>query len=501
MPYTINKTTGDVVAVVADGTVDSTLDIKLIGKNYAGYGELQNENFVALLENFANSTAPAKPIKGQVWFDSDKKKLKFYDGTKFRTTGGAEISDTEPTGLTTGDFWFNTATNQLWAYDATHLKYVLIGPQAAGSNQTEMVSRLATDTQNFTYPIIEGKVNGVTTFVVSANPTEFTMLVSPTNTIPGFSKIRPGITLAYTEGEGTDTQTGHGITQGAFRFFGTATNAEKLGGISADNYVVSVSGQPTTFTGDVEFGDYGFSVGLSTKRLRVNVNGSGAPVVAGLGDTVIFQTTVGQSTKTPLKLVGLDLLNGGAGEQYNIGSDASPYHIVHADIFKGIATQSDSITVGSFARYASTGNSGDTVAIRDGNGNLFAVEFHGTATSANYADLAEKYLADAEYEVGTVVSVGGEKEVTACKYGDRALGAVSGNPAFKMNSELEGGTYVALKGRVPVKVIGSVRKGQRLVAANDGTAVAAVPHANDVFAIALESNDDTGVKLVEAVIL
>jgi hypothetical protein len=69
-----------------------------------------------------------------------------------------------------------------------------------------------------------------------------------------------------------------------------------------------------------------------------------------------------------------------------------------------------------------------------------------------------------------------------------------------MNKDLEGGVAVALKGRVPVKVIGSVRKGQRLVAANNGCAVAAVSHANDVFAIALESSDDTGVKVIEAFI-
>jgi hypothetical protein len=115
--------------------------------------------------------------------------------------------------------------------------------------------------------------------------------------------------------------------------------------------------------------------------------------------------------------------------------------------------------------------------------------------------LAEKYLTDQVYEVGTVVAVGGEAEVTASKYGDKAIGVVSSQPAFMMNSELEGGTYIALKGRVPVKVTGAIRKGQRLVAANDGTAVAGVPHANDVFGIALESSDDTGVKLIEAVIL
>ena len=113
--------------------------------------------------------------------------------------------------------------------------------------------------------------------------------------------------------------------------------------------------------------------------------------------------------------------------------------------------------------------------------------------------MAEKYLADADYEVGTVVCVGGEKEVTATKLGDRAIGVVSANPAYKMNSELEGGTYVALKGRVPVKIAGPVKKGDRLVAGNDGWAMTG--HGTDVFGIALESNDDMGIKLVEAVIL
>ena len=78
MPYNINKFNGNLAAVVEDGTVDNTFDIKLIGKNYAGYGEVQNENYLFLLENFANSSEPPKKITGQVWFDSANKKLKFY---------------------------------------------------------------------------------------------------------------------------------------------------------------------------------------------------------------------------------------------------------------------------------------------------------------------------------------------------------------------------------------------------------------------------------------
>ena len=115
--------------------------------------------------------------------------------------------------------------------------------------------------------------------------------------------------------------------------------------------------------------------------------------------------------------------------------------------------------------------------------------------------MAENYLADADYEVGTVLMIGGEKEVTACQVGFRAVGPVSEKPAYLMNSELEGGTPIALKGRVPVKVTGSVLKGQRLVAGSNGTAQAAMGNTADVFAIALESNEEPGVKLVEAIIL
>jgi hypothetical protein len=142
-----------------------------------------------------------------------------------------------------------------------------------------------------------------------------------------------------------------------------------------------------------------------------------------------------------------------------------------------------------------------SIAARDATGNITANIFNGTATAARYADLAEKYLTDADYEQGTVVCIGGEKEVTASSWGKRAIGVVSTNPAYMMNSELEGGTYIALKGRVPVKVIGRIKKGDELIAANNGCAMMAVPHASGVFAVALESNDNEGIKVIEALVL
>lgn len=135
-------------------------------------------------------------------------------------------------------------------------------------------------------------------------------------------------------------------------------------------------------------------------------------------------------------------------------------------------------------------------------GSIRANYFIGKSASSG-GDVAEKYVADAEYDEGSVLMIGGEKEVTAAKYGNRALGALSINPSLAMNDDLANGTLVALKGRVPVKVIGSVKKGDHLIAADTGVATA-LKNSNDswlIFAVSLEDNDSESIKIVEAVIL
>ena len=132
--------------------------------------------------------------------------------------------------------------------------------------------------------------------------------------------------------------------------------------------------------------------------------------------------------------------------------------------------------------------------------NRFAV-IYGTSTSARYADLAEKYTTDQEYEPGTVIVVAsaGDAEGTASyTTGQRVLGVVSTNPAFIMNDELDG-QAIALRGRVPVKVIGPIRKGQPLICNQDGKGI--YGDTNNSFAISLETNEEHSVKLVECVIL
>jgi hypothetical protein len=142
-----------------------------------------------------------------------------------------------------------------------------------------------------------------------------------------------------------------------------------------------------------------------------------------------------------------------------------------------------------------------SIAARDVSGNITANIFNGTATAARYADLAEKYLADKEYEVGTVVIIGGEKEVTASDVNTRAIGVVSADPAFMMNKDLEGGIYIALKGRVICKAYGAVAKGDRLIAGPGGTAMAAHGNYANVFAVALESTGTRSGNIIEVLVL
>lgn len=125
---------------------------------------------------------------------------------------------------------------------------------------------------------------------------------------------------------------------------------------------------------------------------------------------------------------------------------------------------------------------------------------YGTASSAKYADLAEKYTTDKQYEPGTVIVVaeGGDSEATQSFLHDqRVLGVVSTAPAYIMNDESDG-QAIALVGRVPVKIVGPIRKGQPIVSTPDGKAQ--FGDTNRSFGQALETNLDPGVKLVECVI-
>jgi hypothetical protein len=191
MPYTINRYNGTELTVLEDGTINSTTSLNLIGKNYFGYGEVQNENFIFLLENFSNSVAPNRPISGQLWFDSLTKTVNVYDGVSWVPSSKAIVSEAEPESVTSGTFWLNSVSGVLSVWNGTQWSFV--GPDGVqGFGTTRAVSSILYDIENNPHPVILFKVDDTT--VAIASSTTFSLRVS--SLIPGFSTLVNGITLS-----------------------------------------------------------------------------------------------------------------------------------------------------------------------------------------------------------------------------------------------------------------------------------------------------------------
>ena len=126
MSYKINQTDGTLLVDLVDGRIDEdTTDIVLVGRNYTGYGEYLNENLIRMLENFASSSAPSHPLRGQIWYDTSDGRLKVYNGTVFRSTDTTLVSPTQPTMLA-GDLWIDSTNKQFYFNDGSNT--ILAGP-------------------------------------------------------------------------------------------------------------------------------------------------------------------------------------------------------------------------------------------------------------------------------------------------------------------------------------------------------------------------------------
>ena len=134
MAYTINLTDGAVFATVNDGTVNTSSSVTLVGKNYAGYGEFLDENFIQMLENFAKTTAPAAPLTGQLWFNKTNNLLNVYNGTAFKTLSITTASASAPSSNVQGDLWYDTTNQQLNVY--TGAAFLVVGPAYTSASGT-----------------------------------------------------------------------------------------------------------------------------------------------------------------------------------------------------------------------------------------------------------------------------------------------------------------------------------------------------------------------------
>jgi hypothetical protein len=217
MAYSINKTDGSILATVADGQLDQfSTDITFIGKNYSGFGEVLNENFVKILENFADTAAPTRPIRGQIWFDASELKLKVYNGLAFVPVSSATIASSQPLTLGVGDLWFDDLNKQLYFYDGANT--ILLGPDFSATQGLSGL-RVANilDTLNQNRVITYLYTNGILLGIFSKDA------FTPKLPIDGFSgDIIPGFNAGTLPG---------------LKFNVTASNADRLGGQLASSYV------------------------------------------------------------------------------------------------------------------------------------------------------------------------------------------------------------------------------------------------------------------------
>ena len=390
MAYTIVKSDGTVLTTIADGTINTTSTSQgLPGRNFAGYGQTLDTNFVHQVENFAANTPPANPLRGQLWYDINNSLLKLC-----------------PTdGLSNASAWVTIAVSSNSA--TTTFGSVSVTGNLTANNITANNS-------------IIGNSITVAYATVSANATIADANVSTANIGTLGTKI---ITTgsAATTGAITGTWTltgGSGTTSNAFIVTNGVINA--VNGIKTDNYYYANG---------------------------ANFNPSGTYNNGNVSDYLVGANSVVQFT-----------------------GNIAPGRVTTQVITAGANTTTGNIT---------------------GNWSLTT----GSRLNATYADLAERFEADAFYDAGTVVEMGGDKEITAVQYelSEDVFGVVSDTAAYLMNAGAgDDITHppIAVGGRVQVKVIGKIKKGQRLVSAGNGMARAAQTGEATAFNIIGRSLED-----------
>lgn len=399
MAYTIVKSDGTVLTTIADGTINTTsTSLGLPGRNFAGYGQTVDTNFVHQIENFAANTPPANPLRGQLWYDINNSLLKVCP-TDNQTNANAWVTLATSSGTSVTTFGTVSVTGNLQANNITAVNAIV------GDTITV---RLATVTANATIAnaaITTGNIGTLNTQIITTG----------SNTTGGT------ITGIWTANGGANS-----FVIGSGNIY--VSNVGNVWGIKTDKYMYA-NGDPISFAGTYNNGN-------------------------------VFD--------------------------YLTGSNA-------------IVQFSGNIAPGKVTTQIITAGANTTAGNITGNWTLTT----GSRLQASYADLAERFEADAFYDAGTVVEMGGEKEITAVQYelSEDVFGVVSDTAAYLMNAGAgDDITHppVAVGGRVKVKVTGKVRKGQRLVSAGNGIARAAKPGEATAFNIigrALEhkTTDDLGV--------
>jgi len=591
MAYTINLTDGAVFATITDGTINTASSMTLVGKNYAGYGEFLDENFIHLLESGSNTTAPAAPLTGQLWWDKTNTLLKVYTGTTFKNIGSATASASAPISNVTGDLWYDTVNQQLKVY--TGVAFLVVGPgYTSAQGQSGAIPETILNNVGATRYITSLYVNNNRVAIVY----DGAQFVPEAALLATFPIIYPGITLTTTNSP---------------VFAGTAQNAALLDNLDSSDFMRSTANTATTGRLQVNNAN-GIYIGtsnvvqisqstndgiiatpVSTGNLIIQTNVSGVTytVATALGANGAFAianaATVGTTLSVTGNVTGGNLLTGGlvsstgnitggnlvtlglanvasasvtgnvnAGNLRTVGQVTATGNVVSAANISGTfilgnGSQLTGISAAVSVSKISNGTSEANIGASGGNANIsiggtanvvvfttgtaffisdisvsgiqkigsnavgnigsssnYFNQVFATATTALYADVAERFAADEILEPGTVVELGGIKEITRSTQdlSENVFGVISTRPAYTMNGGAgENDTHppVAMTGRVPVKCIGQVRKGDRLVSAGHGLARAAGPGEATAFNVigrSLDNKHTNDMGAIEAIV-
>jgi hypothetical protein len=334
MSYTINKTTGEVLITLLDGTADgpdinpglNTSDLDLFGKNYPLYGQYQNENFVKLLQNFANVTAPSNPLEGELWYDistSGNHILRVFNGTSWLPVTPVWVSTNAPTTNQVGAQWWDSTNFQLNMYNGSG--WTVVGPAyKAPDGKSGSLVETVVDTNNISHSVIKFYTNNNVLAIASFDQP---FVLNDASTVAGFSVISPGITLA---------------AEANNLFYGTATNSQQLGNIAALNY--ARNDIDSLFSGNITLGSGNLviSTATGTSRLINTVNNGNISLYTNIGGTstrvLTMNGVTGEVTAPIQSPTNAASLTTKTYVDTNISNAILPLATIYSPAFTGVPT-------------------------------------------------------------------------------------------------------------------------------------------------------------------
>lgn len=500
MPFYIHNSDSSVNIVIPDGVIDTTsYSLSLIGKNVSDYGQYFAENTILQLENFASISAPnpGNLLVGQQWFDKGDNIMRVWDGTQWKAQTGITVENTFPTiaestsesdqGTITppssGSGFFNQEDLKLYIWDGVQYLPASYGGEFSNkySNDTSLgtPSRYGTKVRNIFLASTEGP-KAVLAFVYNNDSDTGSVNQGTTQTKYGKETIiallsdHKTFNILNQESSTENENINYYPELVGVGGICSLNGGRILPGLNLRQYGQEGGGEAEVPQATRSRYSDGTGVILNLERDNIIedfISNPSEPAIQS--DLLYFNQLVSTSESIVPEISGLTI--GDSNDAYGAGyfetlvfSNVSPYAdsiTFDGNVFfkNGTLTLSDVTITNSLTTTVLSTGSAATPGQVTGTWTLTA----GSTFEATYADLAERFLADQDYEPGTVVKLGGEAEITMCTdtHCSEVLGVISENPAYVMNAG--GGIPVALQGRTPVKLVGSVSKGQRLVCAGE----------------------------------